>query len=305
MKRFIKTGLLYLLCLIAFYPICIVLWEIFIPSPFKPNLIYNPHTSFLSNRLTDVKEVSDVDILFLGSSKAYRGFDPRIFNEKGYKTFNLGSGAQTHIQTNYLIKEYLDQLNPDLVIYEVYPDTFTGDGVESAINVISAANSISINLMELVWDMNDIKTYNTFLNKTTRKTLKFPPRINENSNGEDTYIRGGYVEHLTSFDTIITLPYSRWIPNDEQIRKFEENLTILKKNKIPFILVLTPLTKKFENLDEIENFFKARGEFLNLNKTLDFSIQEDFYDGQHLNQDAVKKLNTELIKIIELNQDIF
>lgn len=299
MPRFLRTGLLYLLFLIPFYMFSIVLWELFIPTPYKPNLIYDPHTGFLSIRLKDLKKTSNVDILFLGSSKAYRSFDPRIYSKKGYKIFNLGSSAQTHIQTNYLIEEYLGQLNPKLVVYEVYPDTFNGEGMESALNVISAANSINFNLIELVWNMNNIKTYNTFLIKATRQTLNFPRNIGENFKDEDVYIPGGYVNHYTSFDTIIHLPNKKWIPSEKQIQKFDENLKILKNNNIPYILVLTPYSIEYENPEEIEKFFKKRGDFFNFNKILNFSIQDDFYDGQHLNQNAVNKLNPELIKIIE------
>ena len=86
------------------------------------------------SRISEIKNQEDVDILFLGSSHAYRGFDTRIFLENGYKSFNLGSSAQTPTQTKVLVERYLGSLNPELVIYEVYPKTFTMDGVESSLD---------------------------------------------------------------------------------------------------------------------------------------------------------------------------
>jgi len=76
-----------------------------------------------------------VDILFLGSSHSYRGFNPQYFS--GYKTFNLGSSAQTPIQTNLLLKRYLHQLNPKTIVYEVYPISLSIDGVESSSDIIA------------------------------------------------------------------------------------------------------------------------------------------------------------------------
>ena len=40
------------------------------------------------------------DIILLGSSHAYRGYDPAIFREHGYNMFNLGTNSQTNL---YLI----------------------------------------------------------------------------------------------------------------------------------------------------------------------------------------------------------
>jgi hypothetical protein len=37
------------------------------------------------SRLSEIKNYKDIDILFLGSSHTYRGFDTRIFLDSGYK----------------------------------------------------------------------------------------------------------------------------------------------------------------------------------------------------------------------------
>jgi hypothetical protein len=298
MARFLRSLMLYMLFLLPFYMISTFFWELFVDHPYKPNLVIKPHEGFLSNRLLDLRNTSDVDILFLGSSKAYRGFDNRIFYRSNYKTFNLGSSAQTHIQTNFLLKEHLSQLNPKFIVYEVYPDTFIGDGVESAVNIISSPTSINFNSLRFVWDMNNVKVYNTFLNTITRKIFNIEQKLSY-IEGADKYIKGGFVEHISEQDTIIYLPKEKWIPNEKQIEKFDENLNLIRKHNIPYILVLTPYTKKYENLNEIEIFYRTRGEFINFNKTLNFTIKEHFYDGQHLNQKAVTELNSELIKIIK------
>ena len=109
-----------------------------LPNSLHPNLRYHPGSGgFLFSRLKEVKTQNNIDLLILGSSHAYRGFDTRIFNNEGINAFNLGSSAQTPVQTNYLLKTYLKQLKPKVVLYEVYPETFTFDGVEAEMDLIS------------------------------------------------------------------------------------------------------------------------------------------------------------------------
>ena len=138
MKEFLKHTLLFI-CLLSFlYAGCVFLSGLIFPSSTTRNLKY-PLGSYghLNSRVKDIKNHSDVDVLFLGSSHAYRGFDPRIFKKHGITSFNLGSSSQTPIQTEILLNRYLNSLNPKLVVYEVYPGFLRNDGVESALDLIA------------------------------------------------------------------------------------------------------------------------------------------------------------------------
>lgn len=162
MKNFALKTFKFLLFAGLFYLVTLILWGELVPQLLKPNLNYkigaNGH---LYSRVSEIKNFKDVDILFLGSSHTYRGFDPRIFSEYGYKSFNLGSSAQSHIQTKVLFDRYFETLNPKVVIYEVYPATFHFDGVESSLDLISNDKNDFYSL-EMVLKINNIKTYNTF-----------------------------------------------------------------------------------------------------------------------------------------------
>jgi hypothetical protein len=46
-------------------------------------------------RNKELNSLDSIDILVIGSSHVYRGFDPRFFSKKGIRLFNLGSSAQT------------------------------------------------------------------------------------------------------------------------------------------------------------------------------------------------------------------
>ena len=77
MKKFISKIFLFLLLLFIIYSSLLYVFGGINNSRFKPNLIYK--TSHNSIRLNEVKNKENLDILFLGSSHAYRGFDTRIF----------------------------------------------------------------------------------------------------------------------------------------------------------------------------------------------------------------------------------
>src|SRR5689334_14184152 len=73
--------------------------------PFK-NLNYRLGAyGHLFTRVKEIDSVKKVDILFLGSSHSYRGFDPRIFKQYGLTSFNLGSSSQTPIQAKILLEK--------------------------------------------------------------------------------------------------------------------------------------------------------------------------------------------------------
>ncbi|HET6226834.1 MAG TPA: hypothetical protein VFF27_11185, partial [Bacteroidia bacterium] len=58
-------------------------------------------------RFREAKQHIGVDLLFLGSSHASKGFDNRLFEKSYCKTsFNLGSGLQTPQNSFYILKQY-------------------------------------------------------------------------------------------------------------------------------------------------------------------------------------------------------
>lgn len=63
---------------------------------------------------------------FLGSSHAYRGYDPRVFSDHGLSTFNLGSSSQRIMHSYIIAKEYISSGNT-LVILDVFSSTLVHD----------------------------------------------------------------------------------------------------------------------------------------------------------------------------------
>ena len=303
MNNFIKKIILFICFLSLFYSGCILLWGLIFPRDITKNLSYLLGAyGHLNRRIQELKAFGDVDVLFLGSSHTYRGFDPRIFAKHGIKSFNLGSSSQSPLQTEILLKRYLNLLNPKLVVYEVYPRGLTIDGIESALDLISN-DKIDNLALKMALDLNHIIVYNTLIFCVMRDLLNLDSDyIEPIRKGRDTYIRGGFVEkRISSFKNKRKYPKKRWKVVQYQKKAFQRILEKLEKRKINVILVQAPITKKFydsySNNSEFDSYFKSLGVYFNFNKILKLPGARYFYDHHHLNQDGVEIFNKSLLKI--------
>ena len=157
MKLFFKQLFEFFACALILYIGFVVLFGLMAPGALKKNLTF-PIGSYghMFSRIKEVQTKKNIDLLFVGSSHSYRGFDPRIFKDHNYSCFNLGSSSQSPIQTEILFKRYLDQLNPKLVVFEVYPKTFESDGVEAGLDLL-ANDKIDLNVIKMCFQLNNIK----------------------------------------------------------------------------------------------------------------------------------------------------
>jgi len=301
MKPFFKSLLYFIPFLILSYITLIFIWAKFAPNNIQSNLFFNNgNYSNTSIRLKEVKETENIDVLFLGSSHTYRGFDTRIFEKKGLKVFNLGTSSQTPIQTKLLLSRYLGKLKPKIIIYEVYPETFTSDGVESALDIITNDKNDFYSI-RMALELNNTKVYNTLIYNKIKTVLPFKPNSIKKKVKNDTYIHNGYVEKKLSFFKYFIHKPRLWHFNKKQQNAFNDILFKLK-NKYKLILVYAPITsslyKSYKNNDYFDNIMNKYGTYYNFNKILNLNDSLDFYDSNHLNQNGVNLFNSKLIEII-------
>lgn len=280
----------------------------FIPNKLRPNFNY-PLGKFghTNSRLNEVEKINNIDILFLGSSHTYRGFDPRIFKSHGFTSFNLGSSAQTPIQTQMLLKKYLDKLNPKFIIYEIDPLALTSDGVESSLDIIANTHYNDLYSYEMAIKLNHIKTYNALLYATITNNLPLNNRFVEPiKRGSDTYIKGGYVEKEIKYYDPVIIPQSDIIISKKQLQAFEIVINDIKKRKFPLQLVFAPISKSlysgYTNMNYFDSLMSTYSQYTNFNKILKLKDTIHFYDADHLNQHGVKLFNEKLLNIIKLNK---
>lgn len=307
MREFLYRILLFFTLAIPFYVVfLLVIGSELIPQSLKPNLqLKQGSYGHFNTRLKEVKTRENIDILFLGSSHAYRGFDVRIFEEKGLDVFNLGSSSQTPLQTEVLLDRYLDRLNPKLIVYEVYPVTFQNDGVEAALDLISNDEN-DLNSFDMVMDVHNLKVYNTYMFKLFSEFLELEDEFNEPSiNAEDKYIQGGYVEKEIKYFQAKKFTEITWQVNSNQEKAFDRIIQKFNDSGRNFLLVYAPITKdKYSSVlngEWFDEYFDRFGTYYNFNEKENFVDTLHFYDYHHLNQKGVSLFNEMLIDTLRLN----
>lgn len=145
-------------------------------------------------RFREAETRGKVDIVFFGSSHAYRAFDPRLFEEAGYRSMNLGSMNQTPMNSLALADRYLPALSPSIVIFELFYPTLAGDGLESCrdLTVNTSWSWTTMKMSFETWNLGAMtfaasKGFGLAGNESHATQAEIP--------GE-TYIPGGYCETL-------------------------------------------------------------------------------------------------------------
>ncbi|MEN9336608.1 MAG: hypothetical protein RLZZ500_1595 [Bacteroidota bacterium] len=302
MKLFLKKIGVFLLFSSLIYGLLLFIFGTFVPQKFTPNLKYVKGTyGFTNTRLQEVKAQKKCDVLVLGSSHAYRGFDPRIFQKSGLLLFNLGSSAQTPLQTKLLLERYLNQMEVGTIIYEVYPTTFAIDGVESSLDII-ANDKNDIHSLALAKEVRHMKVANTlafgFMDNVIHPVAINEPKISK----EDRYIPGGFVERKQGNYQPKVVPKTTIVIDPKQWEAFTEVVELIKRKKIKLLFVFAPITKNlyqsYQNRTEFETKIKALGSYFNCNGKVALDDHLHFYDSNHLNQEGVNRFNTYLLQYV-------
>lgn len=303
MKKFISNTGLFGIFAIIFYIIILPVWSYVMP-PFMAKNVRSCVGCYghLFTRVNEINEVKNPDILFLGSSHAYRGFDPRVFKEAGISTFNLGSSSQSPMNTRVLLHQYFDKIKPKMVVYEVYAGTLSSDGVESSLDLLSN-NQIDKNAFEMAKDINQLTTYNTLIYGLFRQIFGLNKNFKEPQIQDgNTYIKGGFVESDFRKNPLNEEQVDKWNLNPKQIEILKENINFIKKRNIPIVLVQAPITKKLydarTNNKEVDKLLSTLGVYKNFYGSIPLNDTIDFYDSNHLNQQAVVKFNKNFISFL-------
>jgi hypothetical protein len=267
-------------------------------------------------RFREAKLVDSTDILFAGSSHAYRGFDPRIFRAHGYASFNLGSSAQTPLNTYYLLREHLKTIHPRLIVMDVYWTLFNGsEHVEATIDILcnSPYNS---SYLGMALKSRNILVYNSVLANFMNKAFRPLPQCRQQADPYNTYIPGGFVEtsyHADMDSVKRSLRPHHTILEPLQTMHFRKTLELIRERGIPLLVLITPVLpeQKEANLDYamFTALMKATCSqysvpFIDYNEPLNYKrlsldASRDFYDKDHLSQSGVVKFNRVLIEDLE------
>jgi hypothetical protein len=271
------------------------------------NLSYRQGGGHALTRLQEAERTSDVDILFLGSSHTYRGFDNRIFSDHGYSTFNLGTSSQTPIQAEMLLDEYLLQFNPKTVVFEAYPVTLAIDGIESSLNII-ANSSNGLPSCILALESKNIRVLNTLIFALSQQLFFSADKNEEDAKiRNDFYIKGGYVErpaNLTHPRQLRTFADQRIDIPSSQTKALINIINKVEGSGARMVLVQSPIKKpyyeSFLNMKQYNATLSSYAEYYDFNLLLDLDDSSHYYDHHHLNQAGVNIFNEKLIAVLNL-----
>lgn len=259
-------------------------------------------------RLEEIDTITDIDILFFGSSHCYRGIDTRIYEKQGYRAFNLGSSAQSPLNSYYLLKRYINQLKPKLVVIDVFWGVIEEDGSEPFLNL--ALNSkFSIEILKMGLMTKNIQALNTYIFSMIYSCLFSKNALQIKSWPDDFYVSGGFVEReKKEFKFIRNLSKSHKIKvNKDQLKYLSKIIRLTKSHSSDIVMITIPVTTEYlgtiSNYDTYKNEIiklsdKYKTPYLDFNKIYSISDKKYFLDEDHLNQNGVTLLNTQLIKIL-------
>ena len=262
-------------------------------------------------RYREIKNFQNIDILFAGSSHAYRGFDPRIFKKAGYTSFNLGSTAQTALNSYFLIKRFYDQLNPKLVIYEIYFGALVSeDGLESYYDLLNNTE-FSYEIIEMALATRNPHSLNAMMSTyLDRLATPFDKLVQQPFPGEK-YIRGGYCETELTPKNIEFEYYGNVSIPSVQLEYLTRIINYVHKKGAEIIFVTHPLPKELRatvhNYQAIQTQLRSLAEdhdvlFYDFNDFMELETYKYFKDDDHLNATGVTLFNHALLNLLRKNK---
>jgi hypothetical protein len=293
--------ILFIGLVILTYPVAIIIYGELVPDYFQKNIFYEKFAyGFSYTRYKEVKKVKDIDILFLGSSRAYRHYDPRHFEKAGYSSFNLGSSSQTFLQTEILVNRYLNSLNPRYVILDIYPGMFASDGIESSTDLIS--NDFNDwDTFKMALELKNMMIINTWIYSVYQEKVKNSLKDSEPAvKGENKYIQGGYVEREISANNKNVNTLESWNFNENQWQAFKGIVQSIKDSKKKLIIIHSPRNKgyKYQNQEKLLKYLKTQEiDYYNYHRLKFINDSLHFYDSSHMNQNGTNLYNDFLIEV--------
>ena len=300
MKLMIRNSLKVLLAALAIYVAVIFIFSNVqlidrrMSSYFLPNMQRNGGQEMQMMRdLTS--DQTKYDAIVLGSSHAYRGYDPRIFEQSGMNLFNAGTSAQNAKGSFVLYNEYLRDRS-DVFILDIYDPVFELEGTESNMRLIQ---NVPTNAAAFALVKQEVKMYT--LNALAVRLASLSVK-DEAPNAD--YIKNGFCEKKGILYAIEPLNDSVFDANEEMFEAFETMIKQMQADGKGIVLCSHPLPQS-RGLRNYHDKFLSRFNPL-IQKLglvyIDFTYYTDgfgvneFADISHLNQQGVELYNSLLLQ---------
>jgi len=258
-------------------------------------------------RFREAETFGKADLVSIGSSYAYRHFDPRIFAAHGIRAFTLGSTGQTPVNSYSVLTDYFDRLRPDLVVLELFPTVVCGDGLESYYDLL-ANRPASTSMLSMAMNTGGVKAINAMAARYVRRLVQPLAGQSQGDVEGDTYVPGGYVisSNPRGNIDIWSGPYR---VSAKQIAYVGKLLDFVRSQESRAVVVIHPVPESTRrtivNYEELVGVIRALlsehsdVELIDFNGIVDVQMETDMDDPLHLNQRGVAKFNEALIAIMK------
>lgn len=300
MKLMIRNSLKVLLAAFAIYVAVIFIFSNVQLIDRRMSLFFVPNLQ--RNGGQEIQMMRDLtsnqikyDAIVLGSSHAYRGYDPRIFEQVGINLFNVGTSSQNAKGSLVLYNEYLRD-RADIFILDVYDPVFELEGTESNMRLIQ---NVPTNAAAFALVKQEVKMYT--LNALAVRLASL--NVKDEAPNTD-YIKNGFCEKKGILYAVEPLNDSVFDANEEMFLAFEKMIKQMQSDGKRIVLCSHPLPAspglrnyhdKF--LSKFRPLIQRLGlHYIDLTYYTDGFGVNEFADLSHLNQQGVMLYNRILLQ---------
>lgn len=308
MGRFLRTGLLFLaVSLVLYLVVVLALCRVErggYPLVFRTGDHYHLKGGLAYRKFKEWDPKARFDVLVVGSSHAYRGYDPRLFAAEGLAMYNLGTSAQTPLNTLAILRQYARPGRVGVVLFDIYEGAFVNDGMESTSDLVMNIGSDRA-AIEMVLAQRDPRSLNQLAVRWAMADR--PPDVVDSA-----YVPGGYSQRTDSLDHEVTYGrFDRALIRRDQLSHLAACLALCRDRGIPLVLATHPQPHASDSLghlafraiiDSLRAPYKVPYIDLALGHTL--NDRDHFYDHNHLNQAGVDRFDRLLLARLREHLDL-
>lgn len=270
----------------------------------------------------------NIDVLFLGSSHAYRSFDPRIFDQRlCVNSFNLGTSGQNPVISYFLYKESMRiGHNVKLLIIDIYFKAISGEDndYDSSLYVYKYLN-FSLNKVNMFTHAfafpSSLKVLSKIYNNRNAVELWALPHLGEKVDASDkTSVYGGIgyweSDKIVSENELKNNEFrgTKVSLNEHRLNYLNRIIETALKKGCKVLLVSSPIPPtSFREIVNYETFYKKLSglaksfkiDFIDYNvENIENRLFDDkhFMDDDHLNKYGVAIYNDILIRFLITNK---
>jgi hypothetical protein len=246
------------------------------------------------------------DIVVLGSSRAYRGYNPAFFGENGYTMFNLGSSAQSIRNSFFIARNYLDSSNTGLLMIDIFSGAFKKMQLESSSDLIENVDNRDA-AMDIAFHTPDIRALNiTMLRLLTENDEPYFVKKDYAGNGFSIKTDSLSKKMRKAFKTFKQPVKATYEIDPDALDSFDELLQWCNDKKIPVVVVYSPVSDFYSRIDHAEFMKSVRPvlekhhvPFYDYTSSVHLSTIDNFYDETHMNLSGVSIFNKILLQDLQ------